>query len=92
MPLLKRLAARLFGQGPDAACTHSMRFSWLHGQADGFRSGHECRRGVRLSRRAMLKGIEEGRQVLLIQRHAPAAMSTAPRAWTTACSTIGACH
>ena len=41
MPLLKRLAARLFGHGLTRLRAQH-RFSWLHGQADGFRSGHEA--------------------------------------------------
>ncbi|SDU95042.1 UvrD-helicase domain-containing protein [Pseudomonas mucidolens] len=65
MPLLKRLAARLFGHGLTRLRAQH-RFSWLHGQADGFRSGHEA--GVEYGyREGKADGIEEGRQVLLIR-------------------------
>ncbi|MFO2463460.1 UvrD-helicase domain-containing protein [Pseudomonas sp. 15FMM2] len=65
MPLLKRLAARFFGHGLTRLRAQH-RFSWLHGQADGFRSGHEA--GVEYGyREGKADGIEEGRQVLLIR-------------------------
>ncbi|MGL4272342.1 MAG: UvrD-helicase domain-containing protein, partial [Pseudomonas paracarnis] len=69
MPLLKRLAARLFGHGLTRLRAQH-RFSWLHGQADGFRSGHEA--GVEYGyREGRADGIEEGRQVLLIRDFRP---------------------
>ena len=65
MPLFKRLAARLFGHGLTRLRAQH-RFSWLHGQADGFRSGHEA--GVEYGyQEGKRDGIEEGRQVLLIR-------------------------
>ncbi|MCP1511100.1 UvrD-helicase domain-containing protein [Pseudomonas rhodesiae] len=65
MPWLKRLAARLFGHGLTRLRAQH-RFSWLHGQADGFRSGHEA--GVEYGyREGKADGVEEGRQVLLIR-------------------------
>lgn len=65
MPLLKRLAARLFGHGLTRLRAQH-RFSWLHGQADGFRSGHTA--GVEYGyKEGKADGIEEGRQVLLIR-------------------------
>ena len=39
MPWFKRLAARFFGHGLTRLRAQH-RASWLHGQADGFRSGH----------------------------------------------------
>lgn len=75
MPLFKRLAARLFGHGLTRLRAQH-RFSWLHGQADGFRSGHEA--GVEYGyREGKADGIEEGRQVLLIRDFRPDA-HTAP--------------
>jgi len=69
MPLFKRLAARLFGHGLTRLRAQH-RFSWLHGQADGFRSGHEA--GVEYGyREGKAEGIEEGRQVLLIRDFRP---------------------
>jgi len=69
MPWLKRLAARLFGHGLTRLRAQH-RFSWLHGQADGFRSGHEA--GVEYGyREGKADGIEEGRQVLLIRDFRP---------------------
>ncbi|MGY2288343.1 UvrD-helicase domain-containing protein [Pseudomonas sp. SDO528_S397] len=69
MPLLKRLAARLFGHGLTRLRAQH-RFSWLHGQADGFRSGHEA--GVEYGyREGHADGIEKGRQVLLIRDFRP---------------------
>lgn len=69
MPLLKRLAARLFGHGLTRLRAQH-RFSWLHGQADGFRSGHEA--GVEYGyREGKADGLEEGRQVLLIRDFRP---------------------
>ncbi|AZE94745.1 Putative helicase [Pseudomonas orientalis] len=65
MPLFKRLAARLFGHGLTRLRAQH-RFSWLHGQADGFRSGHEA--GVEYGyREGKAEGLEEGRQILLIR-------------------------
>jgi superfamily I DNA/RNA helicase len=65
MPLLKRLAARFFGHGLTRLSAQH-RASWLHGQADGFRSGHSA--GVDYGyKEGKLEGIEEGRQVLLIR-------------------------
>ncbi|MDF3200812.1 UvrD-helicase domain-containing protein [Pseudomonas sp. 1912-s] len=69
MPLLKRLAARLFGHGLTRLRAQH-RFSWLHGQADGFRSGHTA--GVEYGyQEGKADGIEEGRQVLLIRDFRP---------------------
>ncbi|WP_047304664.1 UvrD-helicase domain-containing protein [Pseudomonas fluorescens] len=65
MPLLKRLAARFFGHGLNRLRAQH-RASWLHGQADGFRSGHTA--GVEYGyKEGRLEGLEEGRQVLLIR-------------------------
>ncbi|VVN14476.1 ATP-dependent DNA helicase Rep [Pseudomonas fluorescens] len=65
MPLIKRLAARFFGHGLTRLRAQH-RASWLHGQADGFRSGHSA--GVDYGfREGKLEGLEEGRQVLLIR-------------------------
>ncbi|OLF53736.1 UvrD-helicase domain-containing protein [Pseudomonas chlororaphis] len=65
MPLLKRLAARFFGLG--LSRLHAQhRASWLHGQADGFRSGHTA--GVEYGyQEGKAEGLEQGRQVLLIR-------------------------
>ncbi|MGO2489907.1 MAG: hypothetical protein ACTH8C_22000, partial [Pseudomonas taetrolens] len=41
LPLLKRLAARLFGSGLNRLRAQHAA-SWLQGQADGFRSGHSA--------------------------------------------------
>lgn len=65
MPWLKRLAARFFGHGLNRLRAQH-RASWLHGQADGFRSGHTA--GVEYGyQEGRLEGLEEGRQVLLIR-------------------------
>nr|WP_301291838.1 UvrD-helicase domain-containing protein [Pseudomonas koreensis] len=65
MPWFKRLAARFFGHGLTKLRAQH-RASWLHGQADGFRSGHTA--GVEYGfREGKLEGLEEGRQVLLIR-------------------------
>lgn len=65
MPLLKRLAARFFGLGLSRLRAQH-RASWLHGQADGFRSGHTA--GVEYGfREGKAEGLEQGRQVLLIR-------------------------
>nr|WP_218953872.1 UvrD-helicase domain-containing protein [Pseudomonas sp. SbOxS1] len=65
MPWLKRLAARFFGHGLTRLRAQH-RASWLHGQADGFRSGHSA--GVDYGyKEGKLEGLEEGRQVLLIR-------------------------
>lgn len=87
MPWLKRLAARLFGHGLTRLRAQH-RFSWLHGQADGFRSGHEA--GVEYGyREGKADGIEEGRQVLLIRDFRR--KNTVRRGWMTTCSMIGGC-
>ena len=65
MPLLKRLAARFFGHGLTRLRAQH-RASWLHGQADGFRSGHTA--GFDYGyQEGRTEGLEEGRQVLLIR-------------------------
>jgi superfamily I DNA/RNA helicase len=65
MPWIKRLAARFFGHGLTRLRAQH-RASWLHGQADGFRSGHTA--GVEYGfKEGKLEGLEEGRQVLLIR-------------------------
>jgi superfamily I DNA/RNA helicase len=65
MPWFKRLAARFFGHGLTRLRAQH-RGSWLHGQADGFRSGHTA--GVEYGfKEGKLEGLEEGRQVLLIR-------------------------
>lgn len=65
MPWFKRLAARFLGHGlTQLRAQH--RASWLHGQADGFRSGHTA--GVDYGyKEGKADGLEEGRQVLLIR-------------------------
>ncbi|SCX70749.1 UvrD-like helicase C-terminal domain-containing protein [Pseudomonas sp. NFACC32-1] len=76
MPLLKRLAARLFGHGLTRLRAQH-RASWLHGQADGFRSGHTA--GFDYGyQEGRAEGLEEGRQVLLI-RDARSTEHPAPR-------------
>ena len=64
LPMLKRLAARLFGSGlTRLRAQHAA--SWLHGQADGFRSGHSA--GVDYGyKEGHAEGLEDGRQVLHI--------------------------
>lgn len=65
MPWFKRLAARFFGHGLTKLRAQH-RASWLHGQADGFRSGHTA--GVEYGfKEGKIEGLEEGRQVLLIR-------------------------
>ncbi|WP_210645040.1 UvrD-helicase domain-containing protein [Pseudomonas sp. Tri1] len=65
MPLFKRLAARFFGHGLTRLRAQH-RASWLHGQADGFRSGHTA--GFDYGyQEGRTEGLEEGRQVLLIR-------------------------
>ncbi|MBV4467803.1 UvrD-helicase domain-containing protein [Pseudomonas siliginis] len=65
MSWFKRLAARFFGHGLTKLRAQH-RASWLHGQADGFRSGHTA--GVDYGfKEGKLEGLEEGRQVLLIR-------------------------
>ncbi|MBC3345891.1 UvrD-helicase domain-containing protein [Pseudomonas sp. SWRI196] len=65
MPLLKRLAARFLGHGLTRLRAQH-RASWLHGQADGFRSGHSA--GFDYGHKeGKAEGLEEGRQVLLIR-------------------------
>jgi len=65
MPWFKRLAARFFGHGLTRLRAQH-RASWLHGQADGFRSGHTA--GVEYGfKEGKLEGLEVGRQVLLIR-------------------------
>ena len=64
LPLLKRLAARLFGSGLSRLRAQHAA-SWLQGQADGFRSGHSA--GVDYGyEEGHADGLEEGRQVLFI--------------------------
>ena len=65
MPWLKRLAARLFGHGLTRLRAQH-RASWLHGQADGFRSGHTAGFDYGFSE-GKAEGLEAGRQVLLIR-------------------------
>ncbi|WP_422777798.1 UvrD-helicase domain-containing protein [Pseudomonas mediterranea] len=65
MPLLKRLAARFFGHGLTRLRAQH-RASWLHGQADGFRSGHTAGFDYGF-KEGKAEGLEEGRQVLLIR-------------------------
>ncbi|MBM1198176.1 UvrD-helicase domain-containing protein [Pseudomonas fragi] len=69
LPLLKRLAARLFGRG--LSRLHAQHApSWLQGQADGFRSGHSA--GVDYGfKEGHAEGLEEGRQVLFISDMRP---------------------
>lgn len=69
LPLLKRLAARLFGSG--LSRLHAQHApSWLQGQADGFRSGHSA--GVDYGfKEGHAEGLEEGRQVLFISDMRP---------------------
>lgn len=69
LPLLKRLAARLFGSGlTHLRAQHAA--SWLQGQADGFRSGHSA--GVDYGfQEGRAEGLEEGRQVLIISDTRP---------------------
>ena len=65
MPWFKRMAARFFGHGLTRLRAQH-RASWLHGQADGFRSGHTA--GVEYGyKEGKLEGFEVGRQVLLIR-------------------------
>lgn len=65
MPWFKRLAARFFGHGLTRLRAQH-RASWLHGQADGFRSGHTA--GFDYGyKEGHAEGLEEGRQVLLIR-------------------------
>ncbi|MDR9753417.1 UvrD-helicase domain-containing protein [Pseudomonas sp. SZMC_28357] len=65
MPWLKRMAARFFGHGLTRLRAQH-RASWLHGQADGFRSGHSA--GVDYGyKEGHAEGLEAGRQVLLIR-------------------------
>jgi len=79
MPWFKRLAARFFGHGLTKLRAQH-RASWLHGQADGFRSGHTA--GVEYGfKEGKLEGLEEGRQVLLIRdsrntEHRPPSVDT----------------
>lgn len=79
MPWFKRLAARFFGHGLTRLRAQH-RASWLHGQADGFRSGHTA--GVEYGfKEGKLEGLEEGRQVLLIRdsrntEHRPPSVDT----------------
>ncbi|CAM5314290.1 UvrD-helicase domain-containing protein [Pseudomonas fragi] len=69
LPLLKRLAARLFGRG--LSRLHAQHApSWLQGQADGFRSGHSA--GVDYGfKEGHAEGLEEGRPVLFISDMRP---------------------
>ncbi|WP_434557290.1 UvrD-helicase domain-containing protein [Pseudomonas sp. Z4-20] len=65
MPWLKRLAARFFGHGLTRLRAQH-RASWLHGQADGFRSGHAAGFDYGFGE-GKAEGLEQGRQVLLIR-------------------------
>lgn len=65
MPWLKRLAARFFGHGLTRLRAQH-RASWLHGQADGFRSGHTAGFDYGF-KEGKAEGLEEGRQVLLVR-------------------------
>ena len=57
LPWLKRLAARLFGNGLSRLRAQHAA-SWLQGQADGFRSGHTA--GVEYGfKEGKLEGLEE---------------------------------
>ena len=65
MSWFKRLAARFFGHGLTRLRAQH-RASWLHGQADGFRSGHTA--GFDYGyKEGRAEGLEAGRQVLLIR-------------------------
>ena len=69
LPLLKRLAARVFGSGLSRLRAQHAP-SWLQGQADGFRSGHSA--GVDYGfKEGHAEGLEEGRQVLFISDMRP---------------------
>ena len=69
LPLLKRLAARLFGSGLSRLRAQHAP-SWLQGQADGFRSGHSA--GVDYGfKEGHAEGLEEGSQVLFISDMRP---------------------
>jgi len=69
LPLFKRLAARLLGGGLNRLRAQHVT-SWLHGQADGFRSGHSA--GVDYGfKEGHAEGLEEGRQVLVISDTRP---------------------
>lgn len=69
LPLLKRLAARLFGSGLSRLRAQHTP-SWLQGQADGFRSGHSA--GVDYGfKEGHAEGLEEGSQVLFISDMRP---------------------
>lgn len=69
LPLLKRLAARLFGSGLNRLQAQHAA-SWLHGQADGFRSGHSA--GAEYGfQEGHAEGLEQGQQVLLISDTRP---------------------
>lgn len=71
LPLFKRLAARLLGGGLNRLRAQHVA-SWLHGQADGFRSGHSA--GVDYGfKEGHAEGLEEGRQVLVISDTRPQA-------------------
>ena len=69
LPLLRRLAARLFGSGLSRLRAQHAP-SWLQGQADGFRSGHSA--GVDYGfKEGHAEGLEEGSQVLFISDMRP---------------------
>ena len=62
-------AIRLFGSGLSRLRAQHAA-SWLHGQADGFRSGHSA--GVDYGfKEGHAEGLEEGRQVLFISDTRP---------------------
>ncbi|MFP3517028.1 UvrD-helicase domain-containing protein [Pseudomonas sp. SIMBA_077] len=69
LPWFKRLAARLFGGGLSRLRVQHAA-SWLHGQADGFRSGHGAGFDYGF-KEGHAEGFEEGRQVLVISDTRP---------------------
>lgn len=69
LPWFKRLAARMFGGGLSRLRVQHAA-SWLHGQADGFRSGHGAGFDYGF-KEGHAEGFEEGRQVLLISDTRP---------------------
>ena len=69
LPWLKRLAARLFGNGLSRLRAQHAA-SWLQGQADGFRSGHTSGFDYGF-KEGHSEGLEEGRQVLFISDTRP---------------------
>ncbi|KQB53614.1 DNA helicase UvrD [Pseudomonas endophytica] len=69
LPWFKRLVARMFGGGLSRLRVQHAA-SWLHGQADGFRSGHGAGFDYGF-KEGHAEGFEEGRQVLLISDTRP---------------------